>query len=219
MTALALRMPAPSRLNWPRISALSGTLSLHIYVVLLLLTPPVAYQVMRQVEPDKVVVTLIEPPPKPVEIVEPVLPVPKHKEAPPPKPVPHHEAQTHVDVPVTNTDSTMSYPATPETGSADIGSPAQDVAPTALGYGTKTQVKYPRDALARREQGTVILRVLVGSDGLPQQVDIEKSSGSPRLDNAARDAVRHWTFRPGTRNGVAQSAWARVPVAFDLQQL
>jgi len=62
-----------------------------------------------------------------------------------------------------------------------------------------------------------VLRVLVGSDGLPQAVEIEKSSGSRSLDLAARDAVRRWTFRPGTHNGAATALWARVPVAFSYQ--
>ena len=73
--------------------------------------------------------------------------------------------------------------------------------------------------LEASKHGTVTLRVLVGPEGAVQAVEIEKTSGSPRLDAAAREAVRHWTFRPGTRNGVAQSAWALVPIAFDLTQL
>ena len=112
-------------------------------------------------------------------------------------------------------------------GQADPGPPAAndlptapvDSDPTALAYLTRTRVAYPREAIALHQQGTVILRVLVGTDGSAQEVEIETSSGSRSLDSAARDAVRHWTFRPGTRNGVAQSAWARVPIAFDLTQL
>lgn len=217
MTALALHSNPAQRLSWPRIGALSGTMSLHLYAVLLLLTPPVAMQMMRQAQADAVVVHIIEPPPKPVELVEPALPQPKHNEPPPPVQR-HHEAIKTVDPPVTTIETPMSRPATDQGGTSDIGS-TQDSAPTALTYGTRTTVKYPHDALLRREHGTVILRVLVGADGGPQQVEIETSSGSRSLDNAARDAVRHWSFRPGTRNGVAQSAWARVPIAFDLQQL
>jgi protein TonB len=60
--------------------------------------------------------------------------------------------------------------------------------------------------------------VLVGSDGVPQQVEIEKSSGSHSLDESARDAVRRWTFQPGTRAGVAAALWARIPIAFRLDR-
>jgi periplasmic protein TonB len=50
-------------------------------------------------------------------------------------------------------------------------------------------------------------------------VEIETSSGSSRLDTAARNAVARWNFRPGTRNGEPCSAWARVPISFDLRSL
>jgi len=111
-------------------------------------------------------------------------------------------------------------------GQADPGPPAAndlptapvDSDPTALAYLTRTRVAYPREAIALHQQGTVILRVLVGSDGLPRTIEIDRSSGSRSLDNAARDAVRRWTFQPGTRNGVATALWARVPIKFDLLQ-
>ena len=115
----------------------------------------------------------------------------------------------------------MSYDAhddaPPAAGLATTAVP--DSAPTQLAYGGRTKVPYPIDAVRRGEHGTVMLRVLVGADGAVQAVEIEKTSGSPRLDNAAREAVRHWTVHAGTRNGIAQSAWALVPIAFDLTQL
>jgi len=80
-------------------------------------------------------------------------------------------------------------------------------------------VPYPRESLINHEHGTVILKVLVSAEGLVQAVEIEKSSGYLRLDRAARDAVKGWSFHPALRNGAAQSGWALVPVTFDLQQL
>ena len=94
-----------------------------------------------------------------------------------------------------------------------------DSEPIALAYLTRTRVAYAREAIALHQQGTVILRVLVGTDGVAQSVEIEKSSGSRALDNAARDAVRRWTFQAGTRNGIRAALWARVPIKFDLQAL
>jgi protein TonB len=101
----------------------------------------------------------------------------------------------------------------------DLPTPPADSEPTALAYLTRTRVPYPREAIALHQQGTVILRVLVGTDGSAQAVEIEKSSGSRALDNAARDAVRRWTFQAGTRNGISAALWARVPIKFDLQAL
>ena len=101
----------------------------------------------------------------------------------------------------------------------DLPAAPADSEPTALAYLTRTRVPYPREAIALHQQGTVILRVLVGTDGNAQAIEIEKSSGSRALDNAARDAVRRWTFQAGTRNGISTALWARVPIKFDLQAL
>ena len=52
------------------------------------------------------------------------------------------------------------------------------------------------------------------------QVVIEKSSGYELLDKSARDQVlANWRFQPATSQGRTVSAWARVPVSFDLRQL
>lgn len=188
---------------------------MHAFILALLLTPPIAMQMLKRPSTDTVVVHVIPKPPE-------VLPEP-----PPPKPV-HQEVRPHTATPITairpvinRIESDMPTFTVDRIAPTAIESTqtAVEVAPTALAYGSSTRVPYPRDALLRREQGTVILRVLVGSDGIPQRVEIETSSGSPRLDAAARDAVKHWSFRPGTSNGTATSAWARVPIAFNLTTL
>lgn len=76
---------------------------------------------------------------------------------------------------------------------------------------------YP--ALARRngEEGTVLLRVLVGRDGTPLKVEIDQSSRSRLLDHAALDAVKGWRFVPARRGTDAIEAWVRVPVSFRLE--
>jgi protein TonB len=208
------------RLNWPRISALSGSMSLHLYVLaLLLLTPPIAMQMLKQVQPEVPIAVHVisELPP---EVVNPVPPppTPVHHEAHP-HVIPHVVAVEHPAQPVSEIQTAVSIPTLTQTADVAGSSVSEDVAPTALAYNTRTRVAYPHDALVHGEHGTVVLRVLVGTDGLPQTVEIETSSGSRSLDIAARDAVKHWTFRPGMRDGVAHSAWARVPIAFDLSTL
>jgi len=74
---------------------------------------------------------------------------------------------------------------------------------------------YPRESQRRREHGTVILRVLVDADGRPAQVQVERSSGFERLDDAAREAVEKFLFRPYEVNGVAQPAQVLIPIGFD----
>lgn len=69
-----------------------------------------------------------------------------------------------------------------------------------------------------RHQGTVVLLVLVGTNGDVLQVKVDKSSGHRELDRAAVKAAKSWRFNPGTKDGVPYKGWARVPVTFNLQQ-
>jgi protein TonB len=67
------------------------------------------------------------------------------------------------------------------------------------------------------QQGTVLLRVLVDVDGMPLDVEIKRSSGFARLDNAARQQVlKKWKFRPAIRDGQAIQVYGIVPVTFRL---
>ncbi|MCK9285424.1 MAG: energy transducer TonB [Rhodocyclaceae bacterium] len=77
---------------------------------------------------------------------------------------------------------------------------------------------YPVFSKRLNEQGTVQLRVHVLASGLPDQVEIGRSSGFPRLDNAARDAVLQWRFVPARRGSEAVAEWVIVPLAFVLER-
>jgi len=69
---------------------------------------------------------------------------------------------------------------------------------------------YPGFAKDARIQGTVLLRVLVGDDGLVKDVRILRSA--PGLDNAAMTAVRQWVFVPSSRYDQPVCAWTNVSV-------
>lgn len=74
---------------------------------------------------------------------------------------------------------------------------------------------YPRRALRRGESGEALLRVHVGADGVPQAIDLVRSSGSRSLDRAATDAVRRWRFSPARRGGQPVAGVVQVPIAFE----
>lgn len=217
MTALAVHASHTAHvphLSWPRISAWSGSISLHFVVLALLLVPPTAIELVRRIEtPDPVahIINKVDP------IPEPAMPTVVQR-----KPrVPLQQVVRPVVPPVSEIKTEMSVATTVDTAPPFIESKATvpDSEPSAIAYGTQTRVPYPRESLINHEQGTVILRVLVSADGLVQAVEIERTSGYIRLDRAARDAVKGWSFHPALRNGAAQSAWALVPVTFNLQQL
>lgn len=77
--------------------------------------------------------------------------------------------------------------------------------------------RYPLAARRAGEQGTVRLKVLVTRKGLPQRVEVEKTSGSSRLDAAALDAVRRWRFVAARRGATPIASWVVVPVVFRLE--
>lgn len=76
---------------------------------------------------------------------------------------------------------------------------------------------YPMMSKKLSEQGGVIMRVLIGADGLPQKAEIRKSSGFVRLDESAATTVMKWRYVPGKRAGVAAAMWFNVPINFVLE--
>ena len=77
--------------------------------------------------------------------------------------------------------------------------------------------QYPPLARRMREQGKVILRVLVDADGLPERVELRTSSGSVRLDQSAQDTVKRWKFVPARQGERNVAAWVLVPITFTLE--
>ena len=75
---------------------------------------------------------------------------------------------------------------------------------------------YPTLSRRLNETGRVLLRVRVSADGLPASIDIAQSSGFPRLDEAAREAVRGWKFIPARQGEQAVAATVNVPIVFKL---
>ena len=72
--------------------------------------------------------------------------------------------------------------------------------------------------MARRmgESGVVMLRVLIGEKGQAEQVTIQKSSGSEKLDEAGRQAVMRALYKPYIEDGKAIPVYALVPINFQL---
>ena len=76
---------------------------------------------------------------------------------------------------------------------------------------------YPRPSRDMGEEGRVMLRVLVNTDGAAEKVEVDQSSGFERLDRSALDAVRKWKFVPARQGNTPIAQWYRVPVQFSLE--
>ena len=75
---------------------------------------------------------------------------------------------------------------------------------------------YPSMSRRLGEEGRVLMKVLVSVEGAAEDVQIEKTSGSERLDNAAVNAVKRWRFIPAKKNNQPLSAYVLVPMKFAL---
>lgn len=84
-------------------------------------------------------------------------------------------------------------------------------------YLHNTPPQYPMIARRNGEQGTVRVRVLVTLDGHPGRVQLDQSSGSAALDQAALDTVNGWRFVPARRGNDAIESWVIVPIVFRLE--
>ena len=88
----------------------------------------------------------------------------------------------------------------------------------AVGYLVPPAPRYPSASRRAREEGEVLVRVLIDVDGRPSEVSILRSSGYARLDDAAMEAVRAALFRPYVAAGRARAAYVHVPVEFALRR-
>jgi protein TonB len=76
--------------------------------------------------------------------------------------------------------------------------------------------RYPRAAKQARLQGTVMVWVLIGTDGRAREVKVHRSSGYEQLDREGCDAVLNTQFKPYRLHGEARIAQAIVPIEFAL---
>jgi protein TonB len=77
--------------------------------------------------------------------------------------------------------------------------------------------KYPERARRRNQEGTVILRFMISTDGKPFDITVVESSGHELLDEAAREILGGCKFMPQMRGNRAVTAIADQPIPFRLK--
>lgn len=76
---------------------------------------------------------------------------------------------------------------------------------------------YPKDALAARAQGLVVITAMIGTDGTASDIRVMRGAESwPSLGEAAIEAVRRFTFKPATKKGEPIAMRTRVGIEFKL---
>jgi periplasmic protein TonB len=165
--------------------------------------PPVETEIVEELPEEE------EPPPPP----------PPDYEAPPPY-VPPPElaiAPPQSTAPTTTITTTQVRPTTPPppkpAPSASVKTP-----PSTQGKGARiTQPEYPPGSRRAGEEGTVQLQVYVLENGRAGEIKVAKSSGFPKLDEAAiKEVQRSWRFVPGKEDGKPVAMWHVFAVTFRL---
>ncbi len=100
----------------------------------------------------------------------------------------------------------QAQPETPkDSGPMEVGS--------LIGYATKRSTPvYPVAARSMRATGVVKVEVTVDEAG--DVTEVQKTSGPPLLQTAAKEAVRKWKFKPFTRDGQPVRATGFVSFSF-----
>ncbi|MBM3342291.1 MAG: TonB family protein [Betaproteobacteria bacterium] len=231
MTARSVwRTPVPAWVK--RIAPLTLVIAAHAVVLLGLLSLAPVRNALNV--PAVLTIDMIRPPPPPPPPMPPVA----RKEPPKPKEVavartlPQPVPQLPLLVAPADAPSPVVIAEQPETPrvappveaapapAAPAPAPKPPAAPkvvTAVEYVRAPQPQYPATARRRGEQGRVMLRVLVNTQGQPERAEVQQSSGVAALDDAARRAALQALFKPHLENGQPVPVWAIVPIIFSLE--
>jgi TonB family protein len=77
----------------------------------------------------------------------------------------------------------------------------------------KMDPKYPPQMIKEHVEGQVILYAIIGKDGGVRNIQLVHSV-EPELDKDAMEALAHWKFRPGTRDGAPVELEAVIYIPF-----
>lgn len=212
-----------------RRALVAGVLGAHVLAAWGLLQVESVRQAVGEVAP--LVVDLLAPPkpPAPPPLPPPLPPPPKLVKLPPPPPpiiaaAPSPAAASAAFV-VAPPPPEPPPPEVVQAPVAPLAPPAPPAAPppprtipaTAVEYLDPPAPTYPAASRRLGESGRVLIRVEIDTAGHARQVQLTRSSGSPRLDDAALAAVRAARFKPYTEDGRPLVVWTTVPIVFELE--
>jgi periplasmic protein TonB len=229
MLSTALHRPFMNR----QTTVVVSVIALHVGV-LWALQSGLLQRVAEAVAPAEILVEIMAPPappapPTPQAVAQPQPKVqpktPKLAQPTPPpavQPTPATLATTPESSATTPT-ATAAAPASTNSGNTPNAPPAPPAPPkvtqpsTDADYLNNARPQYPPMSKRLNEQGKVVVRALIGTDGTASQASIKSSSGFDRLDQAALATVLKWRYVPGKRGGVPEAMWFDVPVNWVLQ--
>ncbi|WP_342129363.1 energy transducer TonB [Hydrogenophaga sp. OTU3427] len=176
------------------------------------------------IEPAKPIIT--PPPPAPRVKPQPVQQAPRQPAPLPPLPVATPDPTPAPDAPTGTSQPQPPAPpitapvatAPPAPAPADPPAPPRIELPSSnADYLNNPRPAYPPLSKRLGEQGKVVVRVFIETNGSASKAEIAQSSGFDRLDQTALDTVRRWRYVPGKRAGTPEAMWFNVPINFVLE--
>jgi protein TonB len=152
-----------------------------------------------------------------IEEDKPPPPPPKIEVAPPPFVPPPDIA---IDLPVESKATTAITATTQKPVAKPAPPPKTDrIPPRANPRRPLVEPDYPPQSKRLGEEGATILRLYITEEGRVAEAQIAKSSGFPRLDEAAvKHALRAWKFLPGTEGGKPVAMWYDFRVVWKIEK-
>ncbi|HID32623.1 MAG TPA: TonB family protein, partial [bacterium (Candidatus Stahlbacteria)] len=144
-----------------------------------------------------------ERPGKPVEAVKKPTPTP-------PKP-PETVTPEKILEEAAKRETAATKPAKVETVASEPFKPSKITRPKIINF---VPAKYPPSLIDLGIEGTVVVKVLVGTDGRVKETIIQTSFGDVLCEREALAAARKATFKPATKDGVPYEAWVSLPFKF-----
>jgi protein TonB len=201
------------------------TLGLHLLGALALLQA--GRTVVAQVAPAPVQVSLLEDRQRPPEPPEPPKAPPTREQAAPvvavlPVPLPEFDTappspRAVQAVPQTAPPAPAAAPSVePPSAAPQIAPQPKTVAASALRYRVEPAIEVPLLSRRAGEHGRVALRVVFDAQGRPRDIQLQRSSGFPRLDAQAVEAMKAARIAPIVEDGRAIEVMAVAWLEYEL---
>ena len=187
-----------------------------IFVVLLHVGALIALIIGLKPKNDAVIVenVKVETVEEQQEKVEPPPPPPPDYIPPPPDfaPPPSFNVAADAPAPVNAITTTQTKPVEAPPPPPKAPTPAK---PPKKGL---SRPDYPSESKKLGEEGVVGLALYLNEDGKVQEARVDKTSGFPRLDEAAtKHAMRSWKFEPCTEGDKPVACWYKINFRWQLK--
>ena len=182
---------------------------LVILTVISIATAPLDLQVSE----SKPILASIIAPSRPSPVVVPAPTPPKPSRTPTPVAPTPEPLQKVEPSPIVEQSTDAKARANQEAATSEVIQPKFDA-----NYLNNPKPGYPSISHRLGEEGVVMLRVYVSAQGTPDQIQLLKSSGFARLDQAAQEAVARWRFVPARQGKIAIAEWVDIPITFQLRR-